>query len=52
MGTAGGKIMKAMLAGCRDITYAGTEVRIRSALNEESMAQLNALAEELTLSLF
>ena len=41
------KVMRGMLEGCRDLTFADTVVRIRSVLNEESRAQLNALADEL-----
>ncbi len=40
------KVMKNMLSGCKNITFADTTVTIRSALNEESSAQLEALAEE------
>ena len=42
------KTMRAMLEGCKEITYTDTTVKIRSALNDESKAQLDALAEELT----
>ena len=42
------KTMKAMLDGCRDITYTDTTVKIMSALNDESKTQLDVLAEELT----
>jgi len=41
------KIMKGMLEKSRNINYADTTVRILSALHEESMNQLNTLAEEL-----
>ncbi len=41
------KVMKGMLEKSKNITYADTTVRILSALNEESTAQLNALADEL-----
>ena len=41
------KVMRSMLEKCKDITYAENSVKIVSALNEESSAQLNALAEEL-----
>ena len=44
------KTMKAMLGDCKDITYTGTTVTIMSALNEESTAQLDALAAELMFS--
>lgn len=42
------KTMKAMLEGCKNLTYADTNVRILSALNDESKAQIDALATELT----
>ena len=42
------KTMKSMLESCKDITYTDTMVKIMSALNDESTAQLDALAEELT----
>ena len=42
------KVMKSMLEGCKDITFTDTTVKIMSALNEESRAQVLALAEELT----
>lgn len=41
------KAMRAGLENCKNITFAETTVQLRSALNEESMAQLEALAEEL-----
>ena len=41
------KVMRGMLEKCKDITYTEASVRILSALNEESRAQLRALAEEL-----
>ena len=41
------KVMKGMLEKCKNLTYTETTVRILSALNEESIAQLNTLAEEL-----
>ena len=41
------KVMKGMLEKCKDINYTETSVRILSALNEESSAQLTALADEL-----
>ena len=41
------KVMKGMLDGCKNLTYAEQEVKILSALNEESSAQLKTLAEEL-----
>lgn len=39
--------MKARLEKCKNITYTNTSVKIRSALNAESEAQLVALADEL-----
>ena len=41
------KIMRGMLEKSKNITFADTEVKIYSALNTESSAQLNALADEL-----
>ena len=41
------KVMKGMLEKCKNLTFTETTVRIFSALNEESTAQLNHLAEEL-----
>ena len=41
------KAMRARLEGCKDITFAENAVQIRSALNEENGAQIEALAEEL-----
>ena len=41
------KTMKAMLEGCKNLTYADNSGKIVSALNNESRAQLEALAEEL-----
>ena len=41
------KTMKSMLAGCKKLTFTKTTVQIKSALNDDSNAQLEALAEEL-----
>lgn len=41
------KVMGKMLEECKNLTYTDTTVRILSALNEESEAQLQALAKEL-----
>ncbi|MGN0371645.1 MAG: flavin reductase [Enterocloster sp.] len=41
------KTMKSMLEGCRNLTFTNTTVKIMSALNETSSAQLDALADEL-----
>ena len=41
------KVMKELLSNSKNITFAENSVKIVSALNEESKAQLNALADEL-----
>ncbi|MDE6881895.1 MAG: FprA family A-type flavoprotein [Lachnospiraceae bacterium] len=41
------KAMRSKLETCKDITFAEHTVQIRSALNEDSIAQIEALAEEL-----
>ena len=41
------KVMRGMLEGCKNLTYTENTVRILSALNADSTAQLAALAEEL-----
>jgi len=41
------RVMKGMLEKSKNLTYADNTVTIWSALNEESSAQLNALADEL-----
>jgi flavorubredoxin len=41
------KTMKSMLEGCKNLTFAEHNVTIRSALDEESTAGLDALADEL-----
>ena len=41
------KIMRALLEYSKNLTFAETSVKILSALNEESSAQLTALADEL-----
>lgn len=41
------KVMGQLLEGCKNLTIAENVVRIKSALNEESLAQLEALADEL-----
>ena len=40
------KVMKGMLENCKNCTFAENTVHIKSALNEESSAALEALAEE------
>ncbi|MDD6061785.1 MAG: flavodoxin domain-containing protein [Oscillospiraceae bacterium] len=42
------KTMKGMLEGCKNLTFAENGVKIVSALNDESRAQIAALADELT----
>ena len=41
------KVMKGMLENCRNLTFAETAVKITSALNGDSRAQIAALAREL-----
>jgi len=41
------KIMKGMLEGCKNMTYCDNNVKILSALNDQSRAQVEALAEEI-----
>ena len=41
------KVMRNMLAGSKNLTFTDTTVRIQSALNAESAAQVEALADEL-----
>ena len=41
------KVMRGMLEGSKNLTFAETPVRILSAVNEESKAQLRLLADEL-----
>ena len=41
------KVMRGMLEGCKDTTFAETTVRIMSARNEENKAQIEKLAEEM-----
>ena len=41
------KVMKGMLEGCKEITFTENNVKIMSALNDASRAQVEALADEL-----
>ncbi len=41
------KVMKGMLEGCKNLTFTENNVKINSALQEDSLAQLDALAAEL-----
>ena len=40
--------MRRMLAECKNITYTNTTVKILSAMNDENIAQIEVLAEELS----
>ena len=40
------KVMKELLADCKNLTFADNNVTVKGALNESSEAQLMALAEE------
>ena len=42
------KVMKDILSECRELRFTDTTVRIRSALDDASRAQLEAMADELT----
>ncbi|MBO7700690.1 MAG: FprA family A-type flavoprotein, partial [Eubacteriaceae bacterium] len=46
-GPQGVKVMKALLEGAKDLEFCAGEVKILSALSDESRAALEALAEEL-----
>lgn len=41
------KTMQKMLEGCKNLTFTDTSVKIMSALNDDSTAQIEALAKEL-----
>ena len=41
------KVMGEMLSSCKNLTFADNSVKIMSALNDESLTQLEALADEL-----
>jgi len=41
------KVMRELLAPCKDLAFANAQVKIVSALSQESMAQLQALADEM-----
>ena len=41
------KVMKGMLEGCKNTTFAETEVKILSAMTEENKAQIEELAKEM-----
>jgi flavorubredoxin len=44
---AAARVMRGMLEGVKDLRFTKNNVRITASLNEVSMAQLEALAEEL-----
>ena len=41
------KVMKGMLEGCKNTSFAETEVKILSAMTEENKAQIEQLAKEM-----
>lgn len=41
------KVMKEILEKCKNLTYLSTNVRIKSAVNEDNKAQINDMASEL-----
>ncbi len=41
------KVMKDMLSGCKDLTYAETEITIKSSMKADTKEQISKLAEEL-----
>lgn len=41
------KVMKGMLEECKDLTYTKTTVHIKSAMNEDNIAEIEELSEEL-----
>ena len=41
------KVMKEMMSGCKNITWLDTTVKIMSAVKEENLDQMDAMAEEL-----
>ena len=43
------KVMRGMLEGCKNLTFAKNSVHILSALNDDSRAQIEALADELCM---
>ena len=46
------KIMRGMLEGSKNITFTDTTVKILSALNDDSMGQINAMSDELCREYF
>ena len=43
------KTMRKMLEGCKNITYTDNNVHILSAMNDDNIAEIDALCEELTM---
>jgi flavorubredoxin len=41
------RVMRSMLEKCKDLKYLNATVKIVSALNDESLSQLQALADEI-----
>ncbi len=41
------KVMRSMLDGCKNLSFAETQVKIMSAMSEENRAEIDALASEL-----
>ena len=46
-GRVAAKVMQRMLESCKGLTYTENTVRILSALNDDSRAQIGVLAQEL-----
>ena len=44
---AAGRVMAAALEGCKNLTFAQEKVTIKSAMNEDTMASIRRLADEL-----
>ena len=42
------KVMKGLLEGCKDLTFAENQVKILSAVTDENLLQIEALADEMT----
>ena len=41
------KVMKGLLEGCKDTSFTETSVKILSAVTEDNISQIDALAEEI-----
>ena len=42
-----GKVMRTMLENCKNLTFTENNVKILSAVNEQNIKEINALADEL-----